>query len=102
MSRLGACRWAHQVQELHEAPASHQPHLRPTIHICPEIYLCNFFCGMDLPPPIVRASGAWEIREGDCEKCPYFQPAAEKDLTKFFRKRALKRRRRKAKLSPGG
>jgi hypothetical protein len=99
MSRLGTCAFAHQIQEVETVPFSHQPHLRPRVEICPEIYTCQFFDNPELPPPIARHNGSFDIREGDCEACPYYTPAGDKLLIRALRKKRLKRRRPKAKVS---
>jgi hypothetical protein len=76
-----------------------QPHLKPRVEICPEFYTCQFFDNPELPPPIARRNGSFEIHEGDCEACPYYIPAGDKQLIRALRKKRLKRRKPKAKVS---
>jgi hypothetical protein len=100
MSRLGTCAFAHQIQEIEYIPIDeHQPHLRSHVETCPESYTCQFFDDHELPPPMRRFNGSFEIREGDCEACPYYIPAGDKQLIRALRKKRLKRRKPKAKVS---
>jgi hypothetical protein len=100
MSRLGTCAYAHQIQEIEFIPIDPQPHLKPYTELCPECYTCQFFAHDELPPPLQRRNGSFEIQEGDCEACPYYTPAGDTMLIRLLRKKRLKRRRAKAKISP--
>jgi hypothetical protein len=97
--RLGTCAFAHQIQEIEHVPVRSHPHLRPYVEKSPEAYTCQFFYDEELPPAIRRFNGTFELREGDCESCDYFIPAGEKLLIRLWRKRRLKGRRRRAKIS---
>lgn len=97
--RLGTCAFAHQLQEVEYIPFSNAPHLKPHTETCPEEYVCGFFFDEELPPAIRRYNGGFELREGDCESCDYYLPAGEKLLIRLWRKRRLKGRRRRAKIS---
>jgi hypothetical protein len=97
--RLGTCIFAHQLQEVEYIPFESHPHLKPHVETCPEEYVCQFFLDEELPPPLRRYNGGFEIREGDCESCPYFIPAGERLLIRLWRKKSLKGRKKRAKLS---
>jgi hypothetical protein len=100
MSRLGTCAFARLVQEIEFIPfEDNQPHLKPKIEVCPEVYTCQFFEHEELPPPLRRQNGSWELREGDCEICNYYIPAGDKLLIRALRKKRLKRRARAARVS---
>lgn len=101
MTRLGTCAFAYQIQAITHIPVHSHPHLRPQIELCPEAYVCAFFAHEDLPPPLQRVCGSFVIQEDDCEVCPYFVPAGEKQLIRALRKKAASRRRRRAKISQG-
>jgi hypothetical protein len=100
MKRLGTCAFAHQIQEIEHVPVSHQPHLRPYVEKSPEAYTCQFFLDEELPPPLRRYNGGFEIRENDCESCAYYIPAGERLLIRLWRKKSLKGRKKRAKISP--
>jgi hypothetical protein len=97
MSKLGTCAFAHQLQEVEYIPF--EQNAAPYTETCPEHYVCEFFITEELPPPIQRFNGGFEIREGDCESCPYYTPAGDKLLMKLWRKKRLRRRKVKAKIS---
>jgi hypothetical protein len=100
MKRLGTCVFAHQIQEIEHVPARPHPHLRSYIEKSPEAYICAFFLDEELPPPLRRFSGEFVIRDDDCDRCAYYIPAGERLLIRLWRKKSLKGRKRRAKISP--
>jgi hypothetical protein len=71
-NRYGTCRHCRQIaavvritSDLHEE----------VIADWPEVYTCHWLDGFELPPPVQRWNGGFEIRNGDCEICPHYEPA---------------------------
>ena len=78
MSRTGTCRHSWQVQEVWRIPMHRQPHEPAETHeVLPEMYTCEWLAQHEpLPPTVKRWSGGFDIRDGDCEACPHYEPAA--------------------------
>lgn len=83
MSRLGTCRHAYQIQEqwvIDVGPDYSHPHSPKKTErheVMPEEYTCQWLEQHEpLPPPIKRRHGGIDLREGDCEQCPHYEPAA--------------------------
>lgn len=73
MSRLGTCRWAHQIQEMWRIPT--QPHQRVEHIVMPEgEYTCQWLDGLvPLPPPLARRHGGIDIQADDCNACKRYE-----------------------------
>lgn len=99
--RLGICLYAHQLRELWNIPPGHQPHLRPTVEVMPETYVCGLLDWQELPPPppIERVVGAFELRPGDCEACRHFHPAGAQQLNSLMRTSGRRWRARKRRAA---
>lgn len=85
MSKTGTCRWTHQTLEVWRTPSgagldySH-PHTRTQreehVTLPENDYTCVWLSQFDLPPAIKRYHGTFELRDGDCDVCPHYVPAA--------------------------
>lgn len=85
MSKTGTCRWTHQTQEMSTRKGGlgldyshpHTPGAQWKHHTLPESYTCEWLRQyLPLPPAIARQNGSFEIRDGDCDACPHYVPAA--------------------------
>jgi|AACY02.9.fsa_nt_gi hypothetical protein len=73
-SRLGTCKHAFQIQEAYVV--GDWPGAKPERVDSSDMFLCQFLDTLSaLPPPIMRKNGSFELREGDCEACPFYEPA---------------------------
>jgi hypothetical protein len=105
MSRLGTCRFAHQVALEHQ-PADAATHVRQSAGDWQETYTCQWLdfieeCAeADIPPAIERQNGFFVIQEGDCERCPHFQPAADDQLAESMERYKLLRSQKKLAKKP--
>lgn len=75
MSRTGTCVHAVQVLKKEIIPIYGEPVRTITL---PNEYDCGWLSGLgELPPAVARWRAGHEIREGDCEACPRYTPAAD-------------------------
>lgn len=83
MSKLGTCRHSHQIQEMWRIAMRRQPHEPAEEHVLlPEEYTCQWLdTAGDLPPPIKRRHGGFDLRAGDCDECARFQPPDVRSAT---------------------
>lgn len=86
MSKTGTCRWTHQIQEMWRIRGGlldyshpHTPKAAEHVVMPDGQYTCQWLdqYGRDsLPPAIKRYNGAFQLRDGDCDACPHYVPAA--------------------------
>jgi hypothetical protein len=79
MTRNGTCKHTYQHQEVSSMP-EHKDPLDPkswSHEIMPEVYTCTWLDARDaLPPPVARWKHTAQLRDGDCDTCPHYTPAA--------------------------
>ena len=79
MTRNGTCKHTYQHQEMWSMSADKDPHDPKNWHHQPmpeEVYTCTWLAARPLPPPVARWQHTAQLRPGDCDACPHYQPAA--------------------------